>query len=263
MKQFSIYHIPFMSFFSKDLYRDVASNWKGTCFIYLLLLLLICWIFPISKMNSRLGTFIDTEGSEIISQVPTVTIADGIASIEESQPYFIKYPETGEILIVIDTTGEITSLEETEAAVLLTKTELIVKEEGGGTRNVDLAQLGNISVDQELIWKVLRGIKKALFPVLYPVALIGSFIFRIIQALIYACIGMLFVSLFHSKKSYVSLLRLAVVAVTPAIIIKTLIDLFGVALPLPGLWYFLITMGYLFFGAKAASQEYGAATESA
>jgi hypothetical protein len=47
-------------------------------------------------------------------------------------------------------------------------------------------------------------------------------------------------------------LRLAVVAVTPAILVATLLDAASINLPFGGLWYFLATMGYLAFGIKAA-----------
>ena len=263
MKRYSIYHIPVMSFFSKNLYRDVASQWKGTCFVYLLLLLIICWIAPISKLNAGLGSFIDNEAPGIISQVPVITIANGTASIKESQPYYIKDPETGKILFIIDTTGKITSLAETEATILLTKTEGVVRKSEMETRTFSLAQMEDLTLDQGLIWKFLTGAKKLLFPLVYPVCILGSFIFRIIQALIYGVIGMLFALMLHSKRPYDTLLRLAVVAVTPAIIIKTLVNLFGIGIPVPALWYFLIAMGYLFFGVKAASKDDGPATESA
>ena len=261
MKRYSIYHIPVMSFFSKNLYRDVASQWNGTCFVYLLLLLIICWIAPISKLNAGLGSFIENDAPGIISQVPVITIAGGTASIDEAQPYYIKDPKTGKILFIIDTTGKITSLAETEAAALLTKTEGIVRKSAVETRAISLAQMGDLTMNQELIWKFLTGTKKLLFPLLYPLCILGSFVFRIIQALIYGAIGMLFALMFRSKIPYDALLRIAVVAVTPAIIIKTLVNLFGVGIPLPALWYLLIAMGYLFFGVKAASRDEGSATE--
>lgn len=263
MKRYSIYHIPGMSFYSKNLYRDVASQWKGTCFVYLLILLIICWIVPISQINAGLGSFMEREAPEIISQVPAITISNGTASIKESQPYYIKDPETGRPIIIIDTTGKITSLAETEAAVLITKTEGIVRKNEMETRTFSLAQIGDLTVDQALIWKILTNIKMIIFPLLYPLCIIGSFIFRIIQALIYGSIGMLFALIFHYKAPFDSFLRLAVVAITPAIIIKTLVNLFEIGIPVPSLLYFLIAMGYLFFGVMAASQKEDSAAESA
>ncbi|MCP4352919.1 MAG: DUF1189 domain-containing protein, partial [Desulfobacterales bacterium] len=124
MNQYSIFHIPVFSFFSKSLYRDVCLRWKGTCFVYLLLLLSVCMIAPIIRMDGVLTKFVDNEAPKMVSQLPAFSIVDGKVSIDKSEPYNIKEPETGETLIVIDTTGTITSLAETQAKGLITETEV-------------------------------------------------------------------------------------------------------------------------------------------
>ena len=122
MKRYSIIHVPVLSFFSKDLYRDVCYNWKGSGFVYLLLLLSVCWIAPMVKLHVGLSDFVDNEAPKMVTQIPVITIVEGKASIDEPQPYYIQEPETGENLIVIDTTGTITSLEGTEVFALITET---------------------------------------------------------------------------------------------------------------------------------------------
>ena len=42
MKKYAMIHIPFMSFYAGDIYRDVCLHWKGVGFAYLFLLLFIC-----------------------------------------------------------------------------------------------------------------------------------------------------------------------------------------------------------------------------
>ncbi len=86
MKQYSFYHIPVLSFFSTSLYRDVAVNWRGTCFPYLLLLLAVCWIPGMINFQNWVSHSMEIEAPKIISQVPVITVADGEASIEEPEP---------------------------------------------------------------------------------------------------------------------------------------------------------------------------------
>jgi hypothetical protein len=95
MKRYRIFHIPVLAFFSKGLYTDVAFNWKGTCLGYLFLLLAVCWIPAMIELDSGLDNFVETEAPKIISQVPTITIKDGVASIDEPQPYYIYDIEKG------------------------------------------------------------------------------------------------------------------------------------------------------------------------
>lgn len=252
MKKFSIFHVPFMSFFSKELYQDVGLYWKGVNFGYLLLLLAVCWIPAIIKIRTVYSGFVREKAPSIVLQVPEITITDGQVSITESQPYYISDPENDDVLAIIDTTGTIISLEDSDAFCLLTKNSLITRENKFETQTYDLSQVEHFVLDGDRIMSWLKTSKKFLVIVIYPFALLGSYIYRIVQALIYAAIGLLFASFCKVVLSYNTLLRLATVAVTPCIIAGTVFDLAGVSLPAP--LYLLAALGYLFFGVKAVSQ---------
>jgi hypothetical protein len=255
MKKFSIIHIPVLSFFSKDLYRDVGLNWKGICFGYLLLLLAICWIPMMVRMHLGFAGFVKDDAPPVVEQVPEITITDGRASIKEPQPYFIREPDSNQILGVIDTTGSIKSPADANAFFLLAKNSIIMKQSNYETRSYDLSQVESFSISGEGIMEFLLKAKKYLVIILYPLALISSYVYRIIQALIYAAIGLLFASTCKVTLSYGALLRLAVVAMTPCMIIKTVFGLAGVHLPcIVLLLYILITLAYLYFGVYACSQ---------
>lgn len=263
MKRYSIFQIPVLSFFSKNMYRYVASDWKGSGFAYLLLLLIICSIVALIKVHVQVGNYIDNVASQVISQVPAISITGGNASIKESQPYSIKDPETGKDMIIIDTTGNTISLDNSEAKVLIKKTECIFKKDEFESKTFSFEKFGDFTLNQDLLNKLANIVKKFMAAVLFPFVVLGAFIFRIVQTLIYGAIGMLFALMHKSKMPYVTAIRLTVVAVTPCIILRTLQNVFGVTIPLAGLWYFLITMGYLFFGVRAASKGNGSVNESA
>ncbi len=262
MKRYSIFQIPVLSFFSKNIYRYVASDWKGTGFAYLLLLLLICWIVTLIKVHVQVGDYIDNVASQVISQVPVISVSGGNASIEEPQPYYIKDPESGNDLIIIDTTGNTASLDNSGAKVLIKKREVEFKKNEYETRTFSFEKIRDFTLDQGLLNKFANIIKMVMAVVIFPFALLGSYVFRIAQALIYGAIGMLFALMHKSKMPYITVIRIAVVAVTPPIILRTLQNVFGVAIPLAGLWYFLIAMGYLFFGVRAASRGNDLVNES-
>ncbi|MBU1628661.1 MAG: DUF1189 domain-containing protein, partial [Gammaproteobacteria bacterium] len=57
----------------------------------------------------------------------------------------------------------------------------------------------------------------------------------------------------HSVK-YETAYRLTLVAVTPAIILGTLLSIFRIHYPYQLLFYFVLSMGYLFFAITAAKQ---------
>ena len=248
-------HIPLMSFYARDLYRDVCLNWKGVGFVYLFLLLFICSVPPIIKMHIGLSDFAKNEAPEYVSQVPQITIEDGEAFVDVNQPYHIIDPHTQKVLVIIDTTDTITSLEDTEARGLITKHQAMFKKNEFETRNFAFSEIDQFTLDQQRINGWLRGLQRYLAIVIFPFAFLGSLIFRIIQLLLYAAIGILIASWCRSNRPYGSLLRLAVVAVTPCIITKTVLGVMSVHIPFAGLLFFVVAMGYLFFGIKASSEE--------
>ncbi|MHC4721781.1 MAG: DUF1189 domain-containing protein [Planctomycetota bacterium] len=255
MKRYRIFHIPALAFFSKDLYTDVALNWKGTCLGYLFLLLLVCWIPAMIQLNSGLDNFVETEAPKLTSQVPTITIKDGIVSTDVPQPHYIYVPDIDNVVLAaIDTTGQFTSLNDIDASVLLTADKIMYRQGEFETKTFDLSQVKEFTLDEDKLTNWLNILKKLVAPVLYPAALVGSYLFRIIQVLVCAAIGMLFVSSLNAQLSYISLVRLATVAITPAIIVKTILGAADIRLPAGWLLYMIVTLAYLYFGVKACSQ---------
>lgn len=253
MKRFSIIHAPLLSFFSEEFYRDVALYWEGTNLAYLLLLLAVCWIPVMVRAHIGFADFLRNDVPPIVNQVPKITITNGRVSVDEPQPYYIR-AQNGAVLAVIDTTGQITSLEDPNTQCLLTRTKLIGRKSRYETRVFDLSQVKDFVVDNDRITGWLRTAGKLLIPVLYPFALFGSYVYRIVQVLMYAAIGMVFAKWFNVTLSYTALLRLAVVAVTPCIIINTVLTVAAVDFRYAPLFYLIVALGYLFYAVKAASQ---------
>lgn len=249
MKKYSILRIPTMSFFSKDLYIDIARNFKGLNFLYLLLLLAICWIPPMIKMHVGVTDFVNNEAPVMIDQIPEITITDGRVSIDQPEPYYISNPDTNEPLAIIDTTGQYTSLEDSNAFCLLTENKLIMRQSNIEKRTYDLSNIKDFTVNSEKVTGWLNIFSKIIVPVSYPFALIGSYIYRIIQALIYASLGLLFASICKTHLSYAALIRLAIAAVTPCIIVATILNLISVSIP--SFLYPAAALAYLFFAVKS------------
>jgi hypothetical protein len=255
MKQYGMFHAPYMSFFSQSFYRDVDRHWKGTGFAYLLLLLTICWIPGIIQLHVSFGNYAENEAPALIKQLPTITIVKGEASVDVAQPYEIIDPDSDKVIALIDTTGKTASLEGTDARVLLTKTEVIYKKNAIETRNYSLQDIEAFVLDQETVTGWLAILRKYIAVVSFPFAVLGSFAFRVVQALIYAAIGILFCRMCKTDRPYMTLIRLSVMAITPVIIVSTVLDMIGVKIPFHGLVYFLAAMSYLYFAVYAASRQ--------
>jgi hypothetical protein len=256
MKKYSILQPLYLSFFSRDLYQDVRTNWKGTGFVYLLLLLAITWAPIMVKLHLGISEGVKQEAPKYIEQVPKITIARGEVSIDQPVPYTISEPGSRAPLMVIDTSGTITSFEQTIAPVLLTKNKLMYqKPHSTETRIYDLSKINAFTLDRDVVNHWVQAFRKYFAALAYPFALAASCVYRILQMLLYAAIGMLFVSMLKAQLDYLTVLRLASVSITPVIILSTLLSLTGLRIPFLWLLCFVIAMGYLFFAVKANAEN--------
>lgn len=257
MKKHHILESIFLSFYSKSLYQDVAREWKGLALGYLLLVMAICWL-PFSFDFHR---FLNQYSSQIlpgiVTQFPTITIAKGKLSIDKPVPYFIKQPGDGLTLIVFDTSGKYTSLDQISAFALVTQNKIMVQEQGApaskfSTYSLDKFHDTTISkanvhyvADKVVFWSSV---------LMYPIAVIIAFVYRLLQILLLAGISLLFASLYRIPLTYRAAIRLAVVAFTPMLILATLVEYFVLPIPYLGVFSALLVVGYLGYAVYAQKE---------
>ena len=253
MKRYSILHPLWLAFYSRDLYADVGRNWKGLGLTYLLLLLALCWVPIVVRLHGG-GTSFQKEAEFFIAQVPPITIRDGELSTDVPTPHFIR-DDKGETVAIIDLTGKFTSLDETGAKMLVTKSKVLVRRSRAETRVYDLSGVRSFSLTQAKMRDWLHlGVKW--FPVIaYPFVVLFSFVYRIIQVFLYGGLGVLFARSAKVSLDCQSLVRLAAIAVTPAIILDTIRDLAGWKVQHWWLVCFAVAMAYLFFAVKANAER--------
>lgn len=254
MKEYTLLHPLFMSFYAKSLFRDVGQNWKGVGFLYLLLLLALSWVPVAFVMQSGLTDFVKNEAPAMVEQMPAITISQGQVSIDRPEPYFIRDPDSDQPLCIIDTTGQHVSLDNTPAFALLTQSALIVRKSALETRTIDLSQIEQFSIDGEFINGWLEFAENWFVLLLYPILLLGSYVYRIVQVLIYGAIGLLFARGQNVSLGYAALVRLAVIAITPVVIVDTLLGLLSVQIPVWWLICLLAALGYLYFAIMANAE---------
>lgn len=265
MKKYYFFHPYVMSFFSKDLYKDVGKNWGGIAALYLLLLMALSWIPNMFLIKSNFDLFTQKEAPMIIDQIPTITIQDGKLSIDKPVPYTIKDPETKKPIIIIDTSGKYTDIQQAKVPMLVTQDKVMTYQpKQNEIRTYSLENTPNMTLDNNQLNSLITKATWWLMLVIYPVVVLMTFLYRIIQALIYGALGMIFVKILGASLTYQQSMRLAIVAVTPAIILATIFDFFYINIPYELTFYFLVSMGYLFFAIKSNTSDHNVAinTES-
>jgi hypothetical protein len=117
---------------------------------------------------------------------------------------------------------------------------------------MSFSQLPNRSVTPQELREFAADWIPTLLWYSYPFLLIGSFLFRIIQVFMLAGVGLIVCPLLETELSLPALIRISVLAITPAMILRTLCNVLEIAIPFSSLLFTLITIGYLVFGISAS-----------
>ena len=246
-----------LSFFSAPLYRDVARNWRGIGALYLFLLFALTWLPPVISGHVRFKKFVRDDAPALVDQIPSVTIRNGVASIKEPEPYFIRDPETGRALVYIDTSGAFDQEKEAQEAVLLLSRSTLEARQQNKTEVHDLSKVEYFYLDKQTARRWMDGGAKWFGPVAYVSSVLWSLAYGIVRLLLYALIGLIFVSAFGARLDFAALMRLSAVAVTPAMMVDALAWTFNFGwTPCCG-WSVLmgiITLVYLGFAVKANAE---------
>jgi hypothetical protein len=250
-RKYNILHLPIMSFFSKRLYRDVGQNWKGANLSYLFLLLAICWIPPTLSLRKDMIQSLEGNQLHLINQLPDIHIKNGQVKVDQSEPYFIKRSD-GTVAAIIDTTGSMNYIDNDTVVALLTETDLVVRRSETQFNTLNLAQVSDFHINKQIANQWIQTTKNSLAPLSYGLFLLLSYIFTVLFMLLVAIVGLILSSVMHSSLKFSGIIRIAVAAATPSIILITV----SVALEraIPGLIYITVTMIYLLAGIISCSK---------
>lgn len=213
----------------------------------------LCSIPDVLKVRMEISDFISAEAPRFVRQVPSIRISKGNVSIDKPQPYYIVDERTRRPKAIIDTTGSITSLAGTDAVLLLKKNSLLVKKSETETKVFDLSDFDGVSIDRSSMYSLLDWLEQ-LFPVLlYPFAVLFSIMFRIVEVLILAVIGLLYSKMMNTALLFQTSVRLAAIAITPAVICGALLVLINISIFYWPFISFSLSLGYFFFALRTVS----------
>ena len=253
-RRYGLRHAFVRSFYSRSFYRDVADHWRGLAFVHLLLVMLLSAFVYSLHFRGLMARFVAEEAPAIVEQVPAIRIENGRVRVDVAEPYTIRHPASDTVLAVIDTTGEITSLAQTDAALLLTADRLAARLDADQSRILDLRSIESLRVDRDIVSQWLLNFLDWFPFILFPLALGFAFLLRYAQALLYGGIGLALSALHKAALPYGALVSMAVMAMTPFLLLDVLLVLLDATLPLWGLFGFIMPLGYLIFGIRAAGR---------
>lgn len=243
--------IPIRAWHSVPLYQEVAVRWTGLNAVYLFLFLLVGWFPWVVKEQSELNRFSQEWIEPLIGEVPRFGISSGKLWVDGEPRRTISDPKTGRPLLLIDTTGQTLSLDGLSIPALVTADSFIMRKREGVEEKMTFSQLPNRSVTPQELRELAEDWIPSLLWYSYPFLLVGSFLFRIMQVFLLAGVGLIVCPLLETDLTLPALIRISVLAITPAMILRTLCNFLDIVIPFSSLLFTLVTIGYLVFGISA------------
>jgi hypothetical protein len=221
-RRYSLFAAPFR-FWSPAFWRDIGQRGRGIGFWYMFFLLLITWGIVFGKWYPAFKEFINTEAPKVISQVPAITIKNGVVSTDPPGRHEIRNPDNNQLFAVIDTEDETNTPPPERPSVLLTRDALITRDAQDAVKITPLKEVKDFHLDQSDLYQIADKGRAYFWVAFAPVVVVGSFIGRLVLMLVFGLIGLGFASGTGAKVGFGGLMRLAAIAMTPIIVIDTVL----------------------------------------
>lgn len=250
MKKYNFLQAIYLSFFSKEFYRDVAQNWRGSGLTYLLLIVLLCAIpathYLISNNKDNL--------LNDIKEIPSVVINSHISQdkiggkITQSSSVTIDANQSKDSALIL--------VKDKNDSVVIRNHEIHIQQ-NGASKQLPLSKNIQIAFHPEALQSHAEHFFSFAWFLIFPIVLLWSYVYRLLQVLFYSIFARIFNSVNSTKLEYVTLLRLTATSLTPVMILGVVQHVIGYEINffVNSLIFFVIAMFYLRFAIRSNRSE--------
>jgi hypothetical protein len=237
----------YLSFYSRDAYIRAAREWRGIGFGYLFVLVLTSTICIGIWVHAWANAIILQVEKVILPQMPTITLKDGRMTIDKELPYVITIQDRPAIRF--DKTSQAPTEAAEFAPIIFGETDCahFVRDQGRVKKWI-YEKIWTLVLDPLGVSKHIKFLKTWLGVIVAGVLLPIHFAWVASQVLVLGFIGRVFTATMSFYLSYSKLVRVSVVAVTPGVVLGTLLI---VSNQFFQLWlgiYGILAAVYLFYG---------------
>ena len=253
MSGFTVFHPLWAGFYSRPFYRCAAARWRFLSAFAMLVCLTACWLPSLAKFAATLPELSARFDTQILSQWPTLTIDNGVASTPERRPYYLAVNEKTKVpFLTIDVTGQTAALPDGSAPqILITERRVFIRKSAAETRVYDLTNFRHLVVSRDGLKTFAAGIVLAVMPMLLAMSAAK----RIVQALLLSLAAWTTAKLFGRSRDYGALLSLSFVAMVPPFVLETLWGLARQSFFGEGLVWAAVLIGFNAWAVIASEPE--------
>lgn len=237
----------YLAFYSKHAYIRAAREWRGIGYGYLFVLILISTLCIGLWVHTWINIAMAGVEKHILPQLPKMTFAEGHLSIDRQLPYVISV--NGRDLVRFDTTSKLPPDPQEFAPIVFGSSDLAFYGRGKGIiKQWIYEKVWSLVIEPLGITKAVKFLKTWGGLVVAGILLPLHFLWVASHTLMMGAIGRVFSNTMHIALTYSRLIRISVVAVTPGVVLGTLLI---VSNQFFQLWlgiYLIMAVIYLFYG---------------
>ena len=244
------------AFYSRDFYRQVGTQWSvGSAALYFLLLTVILWApatYNMFGLNPTLNALFDekTDYRGMLSQLPQMTVTNGVLQIDKASPYAVMDPATKKPFIVFDTNDQLTNIEAFPHGVVVHSRTAQVKYKDGQVSEYYLQPNHNFSVDASSVVRFYDMRWAWIAVVILPLMIFFAWCGGLLFSLAYALIGFIAAKVIGAPLGYKHAFVISLVAMTPALVVNSIFRILGY--PTLDAWMMIVlTSAFIVFGVIA------------
>ncbi|HEX8953787.1 MAG TPA: DUF1189 family protein [Polyangia bacterium] len=236
--------------FDLGVFANVARQRLRRTFVYLLLLVAISTAATTVVWMMRLREAVRLVEPHL-DEIPTITIRNGQASADVEQPWVKRLgsdDQGHDLVAIIDTTGARDGFERNEVGVFLKRTELLVKQASEELRVIPLSRFPDTTVGPDIVRGWIRtAMRRAPF---YIGAFLG--VWYLFAKSMQALLLVLAALIGARAMRFGQLFTVAVYALTPAVILDSVVPFAKVHVPAFWVIYLALGVVYAILGARRA-----------
>lgn len=241
----------YLCFYDGEIYREAVRNWRGLAFRYLCLLILASWAVLSLRLQVSVSRYFDEFVLPVIEAMPVMSVnKEKIFEIDRDSPLEITDPRNGRLLIRFDLAQRPVMPVARDDGIFVFRDRFYLQYRGR-QKEVEFTESWPSSFDPSTWKQPLIYVRNFAAPALFCIFAGASLLAEPLKALILGLLGKILAHLNRRPLSYPQLVRLSVLAITPALLIDTLQRLFAVSLPHWHLLSLLLTLGYLVYGIRS------------
>lgn len=229
-------------------YRDFAVQKTGRSMGYLAILTLIIGLPVLLFYANQMTTGTSDLIKEFSQGCPDFKLENGQLQVFAEMPLNLG---DNELPIIIDTTGQ------TDASIVNQYNEIIlftqdqyIQKQGLQTKITNFSDLKGFTITKAMVESWLPMFKW-LAVIMVLVGLPGIFLFKLIEALLFALVALILGAIFKVSLNYAKALNICIYALTLPFIVQALQKVFWPEFPHPSLLFYALLITYLIVGVRA------------